>query len=85
MLTLRLDSEQEKKLNYLADLLGLTRSEIVRKSLAVYFDMVEQSNAWSAGKELFGKYASGRSDLSANRKKLLKDRLKEKRHAKNPD
>lgn len=85
MLTLRLDSEQERKLNYLAELLGVPKSEIVRKSLRAYFNMVEQSSAWNAGKSLFGKYSSGQTDLSENRKSILKQKLLDKRNAKNSD
>jgi predicted transcriptional regulator len=36
MLTLRLSSELEKKLNNLAEVLGIPKSEIVRKSLQDY-------------------------------------------------
>ncbi|MGM0600792.1 MAG: ribbon-helix-helix protein, CopG family [Candidatus Rifleibacteriota bacterium] len=83
MLTLRLSSELEKRLNNLAEVLGIPKSEIVRKSLKAYLNKIEQNNAWQAGKDLFGKYSSGRSDLSANRKSILKQKLLEKRNAKN--
>jgi hypothetical protein len=83
MLTLRLSSELEKKLNNLAEVLGIPKSEIVRKSLQAYLNKIEQNNAWQAGKDLFGKYSSGRSDLSENRKSILKQKLQEKRNAKN--
>ena len=83
MLTLRLSSELEKRLNNLAEVLGIPKSEIVRKSLKAYLNKIEQNNAWQAGKDLFGKYSSGRSDLSENRKSILKQKLQEKRNAKN--
>ena len=35
--------------------------------------------AFDAGKELFGRYASGASDRSENRKRLLRESLREKR------
>ncbi len=85
MLTLRLNSELEEKLNNIAELLGIPKSEIVRKSLKAYLSQLEQKHPWHAGKNLFGKYSSGRSDLSKNRKSILKQKLLEKRNAKNSD
>ncbi len=83
MLTLRLSSEMEEKLNNIAEMLGIPKSEIVRKSLKAYLKKLEQNNAWAAGKSLFGKYSSGKSNLSENRKTILKQKLRDKRNAKN--
>ena len=82
MLTLRLDSELERKLANLAETLGISKSEIVRKGLQLYLNKIEQNNAWEAGKELFGKYSSGQTDLSSNRKTILKQKLRDKINAK---
>jgi len=73
----------EEKLNNIAAMLGIPKSEIVRKSLKAYLKQLEQTNAWSAGKSLFGKYSSGKSNLSENRKTILKQKLRDKRNAKN--
>ncbi len=35
-------------------------------------------NAWETGQDLFGKYASGRDNLSSNRKEILKEKLRTK-------
>jgi len=83
MLTLRLSSDMEEKLNNIAEMLGIPKSEIVRKSLKAYLKQLEQNNAWTAGKSLFGKYSSGKSNLSENRKAILKQKLQDKRNAKN--
>lgn len=85
MLTLRLSSDMEEKLNNIAQALGIPKSEIVRKSLKAYLKQLEHNNAWGAGKDLFGKYASGKSDLSENRKTILKKKLQDKRNAKDSD
>lgn len=85
MLTLRLSSELEEKLNNIAELLGIPKSEVVRKSLQAYLKNLEQNSAWNAGKEMFGKYSSGQTDLSENRKSILKQKLQDKRNAKNSD
>ena len=82
MLTLRLDSEMERKLANLATALGISKSAIVRQGLQLYLNKIEKNNAWEAGKELFGKYSSGRTNLSSNRKAILKQKLRDKINAK---
>jgi len=79
MITLRLDPQLEEKVNHTAKNLGLSKSELIRKSLVEYIDKAAKQNAWMAGQDLFGKYASGRGDLSSNRKELLQSQLKAKR------
>jgi|GEM_PF-1844707 len=59
--------------------LGLTKSELVRKSLVEYICKLNKQNVWEAGKDLFGRHAGGNGDLSSNRKALLKDRITAKR------
>jgi len=79
MITLRLDSQLEQKVNHTAKNLGLSKSELIRKSLVEYIDKANKQNAWQAGQDLFGKYESGREDLSSNRKEILKSKLRAKR------
>jgi predicted transcriptional regulator len=79
MITLRLDPKLDQLVSNTAKNLGLTKSELVRKSLVEYICKLNKQNAWEAGKDLFGRYASGKGDLSSNRKALLKDRIKAKR------
>jgi len=83
MLTLRLDPELERKLTNIAEALGISKSEIVRKGLQLYLNKMDKNNAWETGKDLFGKYSSGRTDLSSNRKDILKQKLRDKINAKN--
>ena len=86
MITLRLDPNLEKSLIQLAKQRGVSKSEIIRKSLALYMEQIARSelSPWELGKDLFGKHGSGDGNLSSQRKRILKDRLKEK-HGKNPD
>ena len=79
MITLRLDPKLEQTVNNTAKNLGLTKSELIRKSINDYLDKLSKPNAWELGEDLFGKYSSGQSNLSANRKELLKDKIKAKR------
>ena len=79
MITLRLDPNLDQIVSNTAKNLGLTKSELVRKSLVEYIGKLNKQNAWEAGKDLFGRYASGKNDLSANRKALLKEKIQAKR------
>jgi len=81
MITLRLDPIFEQQVNAAAKNLGLAKSELIRRSLVEYSGKQEKQTAWELGRDLFGKYASGRNDLFANRKKILKDKLRTKRDA----
>lgn len=79
MITLRLDPKLEQSVNKTAKNLGLTKSELIRKSIAEYIAKLRQPSPWETGHDLFGKYASGRSDLSSGRKELIKDKIRAKR------
>ncbi|WP_254048080.1 ribbon-helix-helix protein, CopG family [Synechococcus sp. BDU 130192] len=79
MITLRLDPDLDKIVSNTAKNLGITKSELIRKSLVEYIHNLDQQSAWKTGKDLFGKYSSGRDDLSSCRKMLLKEKLKAKR------
>lgn len=79
MITLRLDPRLEQAVNNTAKNLGITKSELIRKSIHDYLGKLRKQNAWETGEDLFGKYSSGLSNLSANRKELIKNKIKAKR------
>jgi hypothetical protein len=79
MITLRLDPKLEQQVSQTAKYLGLSKSELIRKSLVDYIERLGEQNAWELGQDLFGKYFSGRNDLSSNRKEILKDKIRMKR------
>ena len=79
MITLRLDSKLEKNINDSARLLGVSKSELIRKSIEEYLKKFDKPNAWESGKEYFGKYASGVNNLSKDRKAIFKEKIKAKR------
>jgi RHH-type transcriptional regulator, rel operon repressor / antitoxin RelB len=78
MITLRLDPKLEQAVNMTAKNLGLTKSELIRKCIADYMAKSKPSNAWDTGKDLFGKYSSGKGNLSSERKVLLKEKIRSK-------
>jgi predicted transcriptional regulator len=79
MITLRLDPKLEQDLNNTANNLGLSKSELIRRSIHDYIGRLSKQNAWEVGEELFGKYSSGLGNLSIDRKELIKNKIKAKR------
>jgi hypothetical protein len=79
MITLRLDPKLEQHINRTAENLGLTKSELIRKSIHEYLDKITEPSAWDVGQDLFGKYSSGLNNLSTDRKVLIKDKIRAKR------
>ena len=79
MITLRLDQKLEQQVNDTAKKLGLTKSELIRKSINEYLRNLKQPNAWEIGEDLFGKYSSGLGNLSSDRKELIKSKIRAKR------
>jgi hypothetical protein len=79
MITLRLDPELEQHINVTAKNLGLTKSELIRKSISTYLENLNSLSPWELGEEYFGKYSSGLGNLSTDRKELIKNKIRAKR------
>ncbi|MCI5210974.1 MAG: CopG family transcriptional regulator [Candidatus Electrothrix sp. ATG2] len=79
MITLRLDPKLDQLLKNTAENLGLSKSELIRRSILDYIGRLKTPNAWDTGKDLFGKHASGRDDLAARRKELVRDKIRAKK------
>lgn len=74
--SLRLEPKLAEELDVAAEREGVSKSELIRRCLEAY--LAEQGDsrlAWELGKDRFGKHGSGRSDLSKNRKKILKEKI----------
>lgn len=79
MTSIRLSKELEEKLNSLSERENMTKSEIIKEALEEYLDNYEQkANPYDLGKELFGKYGSGKGDLSTSYKKKVRSKVNEK-------
>ena len=79
MITLRLDPKLEKNIQHIAMTMGISKSELIRKGIAEYLEKLEKPNAWELGSNLFGRYSSGKINLSRDRKSLLKEKIQAKR------
>ena len=79
MITLRLDQELENNIKNVAINMGISKSELIRRSIAEFMKSVEKPTPWELGNELFGKYASNVTNLSQDRKSLIKAKIKAKR------
>jgi RHH-type transcriptional regulator, rel operon repressor / antitoxin RelB len=79
MITLRLDPELEQTINNVAHQMGISKSELIRKSVTEFIDNLEQPSPWELGQDVFGKYGSENEHLSKDRKTLIKDKVSAKR------
>ena len=79
MITLRLDPKLEQTIKKVSHQMGVSKSELIRKSITAFIGRLEKPSPWELGSDLFGNYASKKGNLSRDRKTLLKDKIKAKR------
>ncbi len=78
MTTVRLNDEIETKLSMLTDIEKSSKSEVIKKTIAEYYESHYQDKTpYELGESLFGKYGAD-ENLSLNYKEKLKDMLNEK-------
>lgn len=74
--TIRLPVPLEKELARAASRKRVSKSQLIRDCLQAFLNADNDTPlAWELGKDLFGKVGSGRSDLSRNRKQIVRDKL----------
>ena len=84
MVSVRVPEEMETKIVHYSEVLNITRSELVKRALYNYLDVLEHSvSSYDLGKDLFGIADSGVTDLGSNRKKYLKDYYKSRNEKRN--
>ncbi len=80
--SVRFDPDDERKLEAAAIAQGVSKSEYIRRCVAQELERepVDRAKlAWELGKDVFGKYGSGRSDVSQNDEKILREIFNAKR------
>jgi hypothetical protein len=78
MLTTRLTSSEEKKLEEYCEQNGLSKSQVVKEALAQYLAKKSIVSAYESGQDLFGPASSNKTDRSSTYKKRLRKMLDEK-------
>ena len=82
MVSVRLDEKIENQLDFIAQQKQTSKSKVIKDALVYYFDMIkkesEEKSAYEMGSDLFGKYSSGKNDLSTTYKQKLKDKINAK-------
>jgi len=82
MFSVRLDDELDKEIQALSEKTKANKSEIVREALTEYLEAREaEDKPFDLGQDLFGRFGSGKGDLSTTYKKRIKEKLNEA----NPD
>lgn len=77
--TIRLPEEIEQRLRQIAIRTRKTKSKIIKEALLIYFgNQSETKTPYELGKDLFGRFGSDSTDLSLNRKRILKEKLRAK-------
>lgn len=81
-LSIRLDKNLEQSLRQRLQAEGISLSDFIRDAIRDKLAQDEKNlDPYALGQDLFGRYGSGRDDLSTNRKALLKKKLHEKYRA----
>ncbi len=78
MVTLRLEKQLERNIEFTAKKLDITKSELIRRSITDFLNKQKNTNAWEVGKDLFGKYHSSNENLSKNAKFMVREKIEEK-------
>lgn len=81
-ITVRVDKDLEKTIEQLAAQEGLSKSAYIRYCVEKTIEEKRKAQSpWQLGKDKFGTYSSGRSDLSTNRKHIVQEKVNAKRRA----
>jgi RHH-type transcriptional regulator, rel operon repressor / antitoxin RelB len=79
MISIRLDKQMEREVATAAKVRGVTKSEFIRACLREYLGGGPSKSAWELGKDVFGKYGSGRTDLARNAKQIAREKIHAKK------
>ncbi|QTR50915.1 ribbon-helix-helix protein, CopG family [Candidatus Thiothrix anitrata] len=78
-LSIRLDKTLEESLRRRLQVDGISLSDFIREAIRDKLSKEDaKPGAYALGQHLFGRYGSGRDDLSTNRKALLREKLNAK-------
>jgi RHH-type transcriptional regulator, rel operon repressor / antitoxin RelB len=79
-ISLRLNGVIDRELEKIAAAEGTSKSHLVR---SLILDFVKKKSRhrtpWESGKDVFGRYGSGKGNLSRDRKAIFKEKLRAKK------
>ena len=78
MLTLRIDDTLVNTIETTAKREGITKSDLIRKSIIAYVSKIGLADPYELGKAHFGKYDSKNPNLSRDSERLLRNKFKNK-------
>jgi len=82
MTSVRLPIESQLKLLALSRIMGKTKSDIIKESLDIYYAREEnEMDSYTLGLPYFGKYGSGKGDLSTTYKERIKEKLRARQNS----
>jgi len=79
MTSIRLSKKQENDLQKIAEAEQVSKSDIIKEALDLYIKRFHNATSpYELGKDVFGKYGSGRNDNSTTYKSKLKKKINAK-------
>jgi len=79
-ISLRLNSAIDRQLAKIAEAEGTSKSDLVRLLISDFVNKKSKhSTPWELGKNVFGRYGSGKGNLSSDRKLILMEKLRAKK------
>lgn len=79
MIAVRLPESLEKELTNYAKNNNISKSKAVKEALELYLKEKKNKTPYELGENIFGRYSSGRDDLSTTYKQKIKEKIRAKR------
>jgi RHH-type rel operon transcriptional repressor/antitoxin RelB len=77
MISLRLDTKTEKEIETTAASAGMSKSDLIRKSVQEYLKL-RSTSPWDRGRDLFARHGSGIKNLSENVAAVFREKIRKK-------
>ncbi len=80
-ISLRLNNNIDRELAKIAEAEGTSKSDLVRVLITDFVNKKSKHRTpWEIGKNVFGRYGSGKANLSRDRKSILREKLRAKKN-----
>jgi hypothetical protein len=76
IISLRIDEKTERQLSRFASMEGRSKSALIRSFIDDFLRRrANHATSWELGRDLIGRYGSGKGNLSADRKAIFKEKM----------